>query len=379
MSSPLHSGHVVDGADLERLVTGLHHDPHSVLGAHPARDGGGRGCVVIRGWRPGAVSMVILAGEQRIEMHREHPAGVFAGVVEGVGIPAYRLEATYPEGVVVIADDPYRYWPTLGQLDLHLLAEGRHEGLWRHLGAQVRVHQGAPGTSFAVWAPGARAVRVVGDFNGWDGRLHPMRVLGSSGVWEIFLPGVAPGARYKFEVVSEHGQMSLRADPFAFATEVPPATASVVTQSRYEWQDAAWFARQETTDLLHAPVSVYECHLGSWRLTRDADGGWRPPTYREAAETLPGYLSDLGFTHVEFLPIAEHPFSGSWGYQVTGFYAPTARYGTPDDFRYLVDRLHQAGIGVLVELGRRAFPQGRLGAGALRRHSALRARRPPPG
>ena len=253
MSSPVHSGHAVDGADLERLVTGLHHDPHSLLGAHPARDGEGRDCVVIRGWRPDAVGMVLLAGEQRIEMRRVHPAGVFAGVVEGPGIPDYRLEATYPDGVVVVVDDPYRYWPTLGQLDLHLLAEGRHEGLWRHLGAQVRVHQGAPGTSFAVWAPGARAVRVVGDFNGWDGRLHPMRVLGSSGVWEIFLPGVAPGARYKFEVVSQHGQVSLRADPFAFATEVPPATASVVTQSRYEWQDAAWFASRETTDLLHAP------------------------------------------------------------------------------------------------------------------------------
>ena len=357
MSSQVHSGQVVDDADLERLVTGLHHDPHSLLGAHPALDGEGRDCVVIRGWRPDAVGMVLLAGERRIEMGCVHPAGLFAGVVEGPGTPDYRLEATYPDGVVVVVDDPYRYWPTLGQLDLHLLAEGRHEGLWRHLGAQVRVHQGTPGTSFAVWAPGARAVRVVGDFNGWDGRLHPMRVLGSSGVWEIFLPGVGPGARYKFEVVSQHGQVSLRADPFAFATEVPPATASVVTQSRYEWQDAAWFASQETTDLLHAPVSIYECHLGSWRLAQDADGGWRPLTYREAAEALPGYLTDLGFTHVEFLPIAEHPFSGSWGYQVTGFYAPTARHGTPDDFRYLVDRLHQAGIGVLVDWVAGHFPK----------------------
>ena len=180
-----------------------------------------------------------------------------------------------------------------------------------------------------MWAPGARAVRVVGDFNGWDGRLHPMRVLGSSGVWEIFLPGVGPGARYKFEVVSQHGQVSLRADPFAFAAEVPPATASIVTQSRHEWQDAAWFAARAATDLLHAPISIYECHLGSWRFTQDAEGGWRPLTYREAAEVLPGYLADLGFTHVEFLPVAEHPFAGSWGYQVTGYYAPTARFGTP--------------------------------------------------
>ena len=222
---------MVDGADLERLVTGQHHDPHHLLGAHPAQDGEGRDCVVIRGWRPGAVGMVLLAGDQRIEMGSLHPAGLFAGVVEGRGIPDYRLEVSYPDGVVVVIDDPYRYWPTLGQLDLHLLAEGRHEGLWRHLGAQVRVHQGTSGTSFAVWAPGARAVRVVGDFNGWDGRLHPMRVLGSSGVWEIFLPGAGPGAHYKFEVVGQDGQLSLRADPFAFATEVPPATASIVTRS----------------------------------------------------------------------------------------------------------------------------------------------------
>lgn len=357
MSSPVDFDLVSDSADLERLVTGRHHNPHELLGAHPARDGAGRDRVVIRGWRPDAIGMVIVAGDQRTEMRCVHPAGVFEGVVEGPGIPDYRLETSYPDGVVVTLDDPYRYWPTLGELDLHLLAEGRHEGLWRHLGAQVRVHRGTPGTSFAVWAPAAQAVRVVGDFNGWDGRVHPMRTLGNSGVWEIFLPEVGPGARYKFEVVSQQGYLSLRADPFAFATEVPPATASVVTHSSYEWQDAAWFAVRDTTDLLHAPVSIYECHLGSWRLTQEADGGWRPLTYREMAEVLPGYLSDLGFSHVEFLPVAEHPFSGSWGYQVTGFYAPTARFGSPDDFRYLVDRLHQAGIGVLVDWVPGHFPK----------------------
>ena len=357
MGSPVDFRTVTKGEDVERLVGGQHHDPHHLLGPHPERDGEGRECVVIRGWRPDAVGIVILAGGQRIPMRRVHPAGVFAGALEGADVPDYRLEVTYPDGAVVEVDDPYRFWPTLGELDLHLLAEGRHEGLWRHLGAQVRVHQGTSGTSFAVWAPGARAVRVVGDFNGWDGRLHPMRVLGSSGVWEIFLPGAGPGARYKFEVVSQHGQVSLRADPFAFAAEVPPATASIVTQSRHEWQDAAWFAARASTDLMRAPISIYECHLGSWRFTQDAEGGWRPLTYREAAEALPGYLADLGFTHVEFLPVAEHPFSGSWGYQVTGYYAPTARFGTPDDFRYLVDRLHQAGIGVLVDWVVGHFPK----------------------
>jgi len=358
MGSLADFGLMAEGADTERLVAGQHHDPHHLLGPHQWRDGEGHDYVVIRGWRPDAAGMVILAGGQRILMHRVHPAGLFAGALEGPeDIGDYRLETTYRDGTVVEADDPYRFWPTLGELDLHLLAEGRHEGLWRHLGAQVRVHQGTSGTSFAVWAPGARAVRVAGDFNGWDGRLHPMRVLGSSGVWEIFLPGVGPGARYKFEVVSQHGQVSLRADPFAFAAKVPPATASIVTQSRHEWQDAAWFAARAVTDLLHAPISIYECHLGSWRFTQDAGGGWRPLTYREAAEILPGYLTDLGFTHVEFLPIAEHPFSGSWGYQVTGYYAPTARFGTPDDFRYLVDRLHQAGIGVLVDWVAGHFPK----------------------
>ena len=197
---------------------------------------------------------------------------------------------------------------------------------------------------------------MVGDFNGWDGRQNPMRALGSSGVWEIFLPEVGPGAHYKFEVVTAQGQLSLRADPFAFATEVPPATASVVSQSRHKWQDEAWFAKRAATDTLHSPVSVYECHLGSWRLIQDGDQ-WRSLTYREMADVLPGYLTDLGFTHVEFLPVAEHPFSGSWGYQVTGYYAPTARFGTPDDFRHLVDRLHDAGIGVLVDWVVGHFPK----------------------
>ena len=356
MSSPSEYALSVEDPDLDRLIAGQHHDPHHVLGAHLVHDADGHDHVVIRAWRPGAAAMTVLAGEQRIPMHCVHPAGVFAGALEAAAIPDYLLEVTYPDGTVVTTADPYRFWPTLGPLDLHLLAEGRHEGLWRHLGAQVRVHQGTAGTSFAVWAPGAQAVRVVGDFNGWDGRLHPMRALGSSGVWEIFLPGIGPGAHYKFEVVSQLGQLSLRADPFAFATEVPPSTASVVTQSEYEWQDAAWFAQRAATDLLHAPVSVYECHLGSWRQTQD-DGGWRPLNYRETADILPGYLTDLGFTHVEFLPVAEHPFAGSWGYQVTGYYAPTARFGTPDDFRFLVDRLHEAGIGVIVDWVVGHFPK----------------------
>jgi 1,4-alpha-glucan branching enzyme len=347
----------VSQVDLERLVAGDHHDPHQILGPHLERDGDGRVRVVIRGWRPDATGMAVLSDGARIEMRCIHAAGVFASVLEADAVPAYRLESTDRNGTTTSFDDPYGCWPTPGEMDLHLLGEGRHEGLWRHLGAIVRVHQGLSGTSFAVWAPSARSVRVVGDFNGWNGRVHPMRVLGSSGVWEIFLPGVGPGARYKYEVVSQGGHLSLRADPFAFAAEAPPATASLVTRSTHQWQDAQWIADRASVDLMRAPASIYECHLGSWRLTRNDDGSWRPLTYREAAEILPQYVADLGFTHVEFLPLAQYPFSGSWGYQVTGYYAPAAQFGSPDDFRYLVDRLHQAGIGVLVDWVAAHFPK----------------------
>ena len=234
MSAPVELEGSVHQADLERLVAGDHHDPHQILGPHLEKDGDGRVRVVIRGWRPDAAGMAVLSDGARIEMRRIQAAGVFAGVLEADAVPAYRLESTDRNGTTTSFDDPYGCWPTLGEMDLHLLGEGRHEGLWRHLGAIVRVHQGLSGTSFAVWAPSARSVRVVGDFNGWDGRVHPMRVLGSSGVWEIFLPGVGPGARYKYEVVSQGGRLSLRADPFALAAEVPPATASIVTRSTHE-------------------------------------------------------------------------------------------------------------------------------------------------
>jgi 1,4-alpha-glucan branching enzyme len=357
MSVPVDVGRLVDDAELRRLVDGEHHDPHALLGAHLEQDADGREHVVIRGWRPDAVRMAVLLGDERLEMSREHPAGVFAAAPAVFDVPRYRLEAELRDGCVLVFDDPYSFWPTLGDLDLHLLGEGRHEGLWRHLGAHVRVHEGERGTSFAVWAPSARGVRVVGDFNRWDGRVHPMRVLGGSGVWEIFVPGVGAGARYKYEVLSQEGHVSLRADPFAFEAEAPPATASIVTESNHVWHDEAWMADRGTANPFHAPISIYECHLGSWRLVEDEDGSWRPLTYAEAAEVLPEYLVDLGFTHVEFLPLAQHPFSGSWGYQVTGYYAPAAQYGSPDDLRLLVDRLHQAGIGVLVDWVTAHFPK----------------------
>ena len=340
-------------ADVERIVAVEHHDPHAVLGHHHIDDGRPR--VVIRAWRPDAVAVSVVRGDDRVAMERVHPLGLFAVILDAEAIPDYRLEVAHPEHRVVI-DDPYRFWPTLGDLDLHLFGEGRHEALWRSLGCHPRVHQGVAGCSFAVWAPNARSVRVVGDFNAWDGRIHPMRMLGSSGVWELFLPGVAAGARYKFEVLTSDGHLTLHADPFAFQTELRPATASVVAESSHRWEDQGWLARRAATNPLETPVSVYECHLGSWRLAQDGDG-WRPLSYRELADQLPDYVADLGFTHVELLPVAEHPFDGSWGYQVTGYYAPTVRHGSPDDFRHLVDRLHQRGIGVIVDWVPAHFPR----------------------
>jgi 1,4-alpha-glucan branching enzyme len=340
--------------ELTRLVQGEHGDPHHVLGFHKVD-----GRTVVRAYRPDASAVrVLLGGGKSVEAEKIHDAGIFvADVPESAGDEGYRLEASYPSGDTIEIGDPYRFWPTLGELDLHLLGEGRHHDLWKQLGANHREHQGTWGTSFAVWAPNAKGVRVVGDWNLWDGRVHPMRSLGSSGVWELFVPDVQPGARYKFEILTPQGHLTLKADPMAFATEVPPGQASVVAPplGTYQWNDEAWLARRAETDWLTQPISTYELHLESWR--RKPEEGDRPLTYRELAEELPAYLDDLGFTHVEFLPVAEHPFGGSWGYQVSGYYAPTARFGSPDDFRYLVDKLHERNIGVIVDWVPAHFPK----------------------
>jgi 1,4-alpha-glucan branching enzyme len=249
-------------------------------------------------------------------------------------------------------DDPYRFMPTLGEFDLHLIGEGRHEELWRVLGAHTRSYEGIAGrvhgTSFAVWAPSAQGVRLVGDFNYWDGRAHPMRAMGSTGVWELFVPEIGDGAHYKFDVLGRDGVWRQKADPVAFRAEVPPATASVVFTSSYEWGDDEWLSERGNRDPLTSPMSVYEVHLGSWR---------QGLGYRELADQLVGHVKYLGFTHVEFMPVAEHPFGGSWGYQVSSYFAPTSRFGSPDDFRYLVDTLHQAGIGVIVDWVPAHFPK----------------------
>jgi 1,4-alpha-glucan branching enzyme len=314
-------------SDLERLAAREHADPHAVLGAHP--DAGG---VVVRALRPGASSVTLRAGGTEVALALEHDAGVFAGAVPGAELPLdYELEVAYPDG------------------------EGRHEELYARLGAHVREIDGVRGTAFAVWAPAARAVSVAGDFNLWDARVHPMRSLGSSGIWELFVPGAGDGARYKFEVRGADGSLALKADPFAFAAEVPPQTSSVVHARAYEWTDAAWLAARAAGSPLERPVSVYEVHLGSWR--RNPLEGDRPLTYLELADELAAYVTDLGFTHVELLPVMAHPFSGSWGYQVTSYFAPTPHFGSPDDFRAFVDRLHAAGVGVILDWVPAHFPR----------------------
>jgi 1,4-alpha-glucan branching enzyme len=331
--------------ELERLVALEHSDPHRVLGAHRDRDG-----VVVRVLRPDAERVSLLrAGEPPLALERAHEAGLYEGVVAGASLPlAYRIEVALRGGGTIELDDPYTFLPTLGDLDLYLIGEGRHERLYEVLGARPLESRGVVGTAFSVWAPNARAVSLVGDFNGWDGRIHPMRSLGSSGIWELFLPAVGPGTRYKFELRTRDGRVQQRADPLARATEVPPRTASVVYEPRHAWGDGEWVSRRAAALPWREPVSIYELHLGSWRRGR---------SYAELGDELAAYVRDLGFTHVELMPVMEHPFAGSWGYQVTGFYAPTARFGTPDEFRSLVDALHRAGVGVILDWVPAHFPR----------------------
>ena len=357
-------------ADLARLRAGEHHDPHSVLGAHEYGK-----TTVIRALRPRARRVVVLVGTERFPM-RDLGSGLFAAALPFTGLIDYRLEVHYPDtaefaeptGVQTVADG-YRFAPTLGEFDLYLFAEGRHERLWEVMGAQHRSFTTpdgeVSGVSFAVWAPNATGVSLIGDFNGWAGDDTPLRSLGSSGIWEVFWPDFPTAGLYKFRVHGADGAVTERADPFAYATEVPPRTASMVTVSDYTWNDADWMAQRATRDPVSEPMSTYEVHLGSWRPGL---------TYRQLAIELTEYVVQQGFTHVELLPIAEHPFGGSWGYQVTSYYAPTARFGTPDDFRALVDALHGAGIGVIVDWVPAHFPKddwalGRFDGTPLYEHS----------
>ncbi|WP_296665807.1 1,4-alpha-glucan branching protein GlgB, partial [Demequina sp.] len=335
----------VDPAVLEDIARGTHHDPHAVLGPHPGPSG-----VTVRVLRPLADAVSIVTADGETPAVHEHQ-GVWAAEIPGDAVPDYRVSTTYGESTSV-SDDPYRFLPLLGELDLHLIREGRHERLWDALGANVRrfdsVLGEVVGTDFAVWAPNARSVRVVGEFNHWQGATHAMRTLGASGIWELFVPGVGAGTPYKYEILDKNGQWRQKADPMARRTELPPATASVVDESAYTWGDDEWMAARPQSQAHRSAMSVYEVHLGSWR---------QGLSYHELAYQLVEYVSEMGFTHVEFMPVMEHPFGGSWGYQVSGYYAPTSRFGSPDELRHLIDTLHRAGIGVILDWVPGHFPK----------------------
>jgi 1,4-alpha-glucan branching enzyme len=353
--------------EVARLLALRHQDPHSILGAHPTDRG-----VIIRAYRPDAEAVFLLIDDgDRLPMVR-HETGLFDLLVKDRrDVFKYHLEVHYRDGGVFTFRQPYAFLPTLGDLDLHLWSEGRHERAWERLGARECEVAGVSGIAFSVWAPNAAGVSVVGDFNDWDGRLHMLRTLGNSGIWELFIPDLAPHVIYKFEIRTRDDAFKLKADPLATAAELPPRTASVVNRPSAAFTDAEWIDARAAYDPLRSPISIYEIHLGSWR--RVPEDGNRSLNYREMADQLGDYLVEMGFTHAEFMPVMEHPFTGSWGYQTTGYFAPTSRYGTPDDLRYLVDQLHRRGLGVILDWVPAHFPTddwslGRFDGTALYEH-----------
>lgn len=339
------------------LIDGKIRDPHGLLGLHLQE--GKKGGLVGRAMLPGArrVTVKPVPGHDGAEFELKclHKQGLFEGTTTAHRqIFAYDLEVEWEDGHCTRSRDPYSFLPTLTDQDMYLFGKGEERRLYDKLGAQVRQIDGVWGTSFAVWAPNAARVSVVGNFNQWDGRRHPLRLLGGSGVWEIFIPDVMQGDLYKFEILDAHGHLRLKTDPVGFAFELAPANASIVWDvKRFEWEDESWMESRRDAEWLKRPMSIYELHLGSWK----KKSGHESLNYRELAGPLIAYLSRMGFTHVEFLPVAEHAFYPCWGYQVTGFFAPTCRYGTPDDFQYLVNALHMAGIGVLMDWVPAHFPR----------------------
>jgi 1,4-alpha-glucan branching enzyme len=349
----------VDPAAIEALVRGDHSDPFSLLGVHDAADG----TAFVRTFQPhaGRVWLIdVRSGRSGGELSREHAEGLFVGRLPKREAYRLRLEVG---GSILEIDDPYRFPPILGELDTYLLAEGKHLRLYEKLGAHPIELEGVAGVGFLVWAPNARRVSVVGSFNDWDGRRHPMRNRVECGVWELFVPGIDRGEVYKFEIKGPQGEpLPLKADPIAFAAEPPPRTASVVhglvTQ---EWSDDTWMRSRGSANARNAPISIYECHLGSWM--RVPDDGNRYLTYDELAERLVPYVAEMGFTHLELLPVSEFPFDGSWGYQPIGLFAPTSRHGGPEAFARFVDRCHRSGIGLLLDWVPGHFPTDPHGLG----------------
>ncbi len=339
---------------IRALRSGESATPNAILGRHPARIGRKSGWCV-RAFHPDAVSARLLGRGGEEEAMLALGEGLFGLYRAAAAEGPYRISFAFDDGNDWTRHDPYGFAPTLGDLDLHLIGEGRHRRLWEVLGARPMEVDGVAGTRFAVWAPNACRVSVVGDFCAWDGRLLPMVARGDSGVFELFVPGVSAGAHYKYELRTRDGALRSKTDPLARAMEVPSGTNSIVAASAYQWGDRAWMERRHEIDLARAPVAIYEVHLGSW--ARSVEQGNRMLTYRELAPRIAAHASDLGFTHVELLPIAEHAFYPSWGYQVTGYYAPTARYGSPDDLRFFVDTMHAAGLGVFLDWVPAHFPK----------------------
>ncbi len=350
------SSETLDDTDRADLLAGTHPDPHRILGAHAVEREGVAG-MIVRAFHPDAVGCELLLDAAAPVPVASLGGGLFAGgLLAGATLPLrYRVRFHFADGNSWERIDPYAFAPTLGPLDLHLIAEGNHERLWEALGARAQQHEGVEGTAFSVWAPNATRVSVVGDFCRWDGRLYPMRSLGRSGVWEIFVPGLAEGTLYKFELRTKAGELRLKSDPMAREMESAPGTASRVARSAHVWGDAEWCSRRGRCDPLREPMAIYEVHLGSWQRVPEEGDRWL--SYRELAPRLADHVTKLGFNFVELLPIMEHPFVGSWGYQVTGYYAPTARWGTPDDLRFLIDHLHQRGIGVILDWVPAHFPK----------------------
>jgi 1,4-alpha-glucan branching enzyme len=339
---------------VEAIVGGTHGDSFAVLGMHPGSAG-----IYVRAFLPWAEAMAVVdtaSGAVAAEAERIHPAGFFvASLPERRAAFPYRLRAT-SGGQTHEFEDIYRFPPILGELDLYLLAEGNHLASWQKLGAHPVTHEGVAGVGFAVWAPNARRVSVVGNFNDWDGRRMPMRKHPGAGLWEIFVPGLGAGQCYKYELLGPSGELlPLKADPYAQQAEPPPGTASIIpAPPRHGWRDAGWMAERWRRNERDAPISIYEVHLGSWR--RNLAEGGRYLSYRELAEQLVPYVADLGFTHIEVLPVTEYPFDGSWGYQPIALFAPTSRHGAPDDFRAFVDACHNAGLGLWLDWVPGHFP-----------------------
>ena len=339
---------------LDAIAGALHADPFSVLGPHVER-----GQLTIRACLPRAEAVSVLRdGLPPIAMTKRHPVGVYEVTMPDTADVHvdYRLRVTYPGNFTADVDDPYRFGRVITDYDLYLFGEGNHTRIHDKLGAHPMTLGSTDGVHFAVWAPNAARASVVGDFNDWDGRVHPMRNLGVSGVWEIFIPTARLGHRYKFELRTRTGEIVIKADPFGFEFEVPPLSASIVSSPAHEWHDAEWMDRRvDAGSWFERPMAVYEVHLGSW--ARVAEEGDRYLTYRELADRLIPYVKDMGYTHIELLPVMEHPYSASWGYQVTGFFAPTSRFGTPSDFKAFVDACHQHGIGVILDWVPGHFPK----------------------